>query len=68
MSHDRAIQVIQYRTVLQPQGLDHGQHSRHEPALCHAVATEGVLPPQHAQTQDAFRRIVRGLDLLDSCE
>jgi len=68
MSHDRAIQVIQHRTFLQPQGLDHGQHALHEPASCCAVATEGVLAPQHAQAQDPFRMIVRGLDPLDRRE
>ena len=50
MSYDRAMQVIQHRTFLQPQGLDHGQHPLHEPAPRRAVATEGVLPPQHAQS------------------
>ena len=68
MSHDRSIQVIQHRTFLQPQGLYHGQHPLHEPASCRAVATKGVLPPQHAQPQDAFRMVVCGLDSLDRRE
>ena len=49
MSHNRATQVIEHRTVLQSQGLDHGQHTLDETASRRAVATEGVLPPQHAQ-------------------
>ena len=32
------------------------------------MATEGVFPPQHAQAQDSFRMIVRGLDPLDRRE
>ena len=70
MSHDRAMQVNQHRTFLQPQGLDHGQHQHplHEPASPCTVATEGVFPPQHAQAQDSFRMIVRGLDPLDRRE
>jgi hypothetical protein len=68
MSYDRTMQVIQHRTFLQPQALDHGQHPLYEPAPRCAVATEGVLPPQHAQAQDPFRMIVRGLDPLDRRE
>ena len=70
MSHDRAMQVNQHRTFLQPQGLDHGQHQHplHEPASPCTMATEGVFPPQHAQAQDSFRVIVRGLDPLDRRE
>ena len=72
MSHDRAMQVNQHRTFLQPQGLDHGQHQHqhplHEPASPCTMATEGVFPPQHAQAQDSFRMIVRGLDSLDRRE
>jgi hypothetical protein len=68
MSYDRAMQIIQHGTFLQPQGLDHGQHPLHEPAPRRAVATEGVLPPQYAQPQDAFRMIVGGLDSLDRRE
>jgi len=56
--------VIEHRTVLQSQGLDHGQHTLDETASRRAVATEGVLPPQHAQAEDAFRMIVRRLDSL----
>ena len=68
MSYDRAMQVFQHRTFLQPQGLDHGQYPLYEPAPRCTVATEGVLPPQHAQAQDPFRMIVRGLDPLDCRE
>jgi hypothetical protein len=68
MSHDRSIQVIQHRTFLQPQGLDHRQRPLHELAPRHTVTTEGVLPPQNAQTQDAFRVVVCGLDSLDRRE
>ena len=65
MSHDRAIQVIHHRTLLQPQGLDHGQHSLNESAPRSAVATKRVLPPQNAQTQDPLRMVVGGLDPFD---
>ncbi len=68
MSHDRSIQVIQYRTFLQPQGLDHRQRPLHELAARHTVTTEGVLPPQNAHTQDAFGMVVCGLDSLDRRE
>jgi len=68
MSQDRSIQVIQHRTFLQPQGLDHRQRPLHELAPRHTVTTEGVLPPQNAQTQDAFRVVVCGLDSLDRRE
>ena len=33
MSHDRAIQVICHRMILQPQGLEHGKHPFHKLAL-----------------------------------
>ncbi len=48
-SHNRAMQAIEHRTVLQSQGLDHGQHTLDETTSRRAVTTEGVLPPQHAQ-------------------
>ena len=49
MSHDSAIQATEHRTVLQPQGLDHGQDPFHESASRRTVATEGVLTPPPAQ-------------------
>src|SRR5271157_6561908 len=58
MSHNRAMQAIEHRTVLQSQ--DHGQHTLDETSSRRAVATEGVLPPQRGQEEDAFRMIVRG--------
>ena len=65
---DRAIQVIQHRTFLQPQRLDHRQHPLHELAPRCAVAADGVLAPQHAQTQNAFRMVVRRFHPLDRRE
>ena len=62
MGYDRAIQVIEHRTFLQPQGLYHGQHPLHEPTPRRAVATKGILARQHAQAEDAFHMVVRGLD------
>src|SRR5208282_4578393 len=62
MGYDRAIQVIEHRTFLQPQGLYHGQHPLHEPTPRRAVATKGILAPQHAQAEDAFHMVVRGFD------
>ena len=43
MGYDCAIQVIEHRTFLQPQGLYHGQHPLHEPTPRRAVATKGIL-------------------------
>ena len=68
MGYDRAIQVIEHRTFLQPQGLYHGQHPLHEPTPRRAVATKGILAPQHAQAEDAFHMVVRGLDTFDRRE
>ena len=68
MSYDCPIQVIQHPAFLQRRGLDHGQHPLHEPAPDRAVATKSVLAPQHAQAQDAFRMVVRGINALDRCE
>jgi len=39
MGDHRAMQVIQHRTFLQAQGLDHGQHPLYEPAPRRAVTT-----------------------------
>ena len=68
MGYDRAIQVIEHRTFLQPQGLYHGQHPLHEPTPRRAVATKGILATQHAQAEDAFHMVVRGLDTFDRRE
>ena len=53
---------------LQPQRLDHRQHSHLKAAPRRAVAAEGVLPPQHAHAEDVLDMIVRRLDSLDRCE
>ncbi len=68
MSQDRAIQVVQHGTLLQPQGLHHPLHPFDKPAPRDAVAAEGILSPDNARSQDPLRMVVRGLDPLDRRE
>ena len=67
MGDDRAIQVIQYRTFLQPQGLDYGQSAPQTdtPPCC---GNQRRSSARARLAQNAFHMVVRGLDTFDRCE
>src|SRR5689334_21108116 len=45
---DAIAQVVQHPSALSPTGVDHGEHSLHEPTPLRAVGASACLPPQHA--------------------
>jgi hypothetical protein len=62
MGHQRRMQITEYSLPLQPPRRHRRQQTLHESATPLTDATQGVLPPQHATTQQTLRMVVGRLD------
>src|SRR5579859_3153253 len=58
MTAQGLIQELQYRALLQPQGLHDGQDALDEATARLTVAAEGILAPQHSRAQQALDVII----------